>query len=295
MELKGICMAVSPVIRVLVLVPVHKALPDAMERVSLRQCGKVLQRHEIRLLAPAGLDVSAYASWLPGAGVIRVDPVWMASREAYNRMMIAPLICEQLPEFTHLLVHEPDAMVFRDELEDWCARPHDYIGAPWFEGFKTAAPGTRLEQVGNFGLSLHRLDAMREVLSSSRRWYPYGAILRDLLAGFLRRDPGRLAAARAALGRAGQLRHAWRGYGSNCDLFWALVVPPAFPGYRVAPVDEALRFAWEVHPRICMDHCQGRLPFGIHAWARYDLPFLWSHMRAAGVDLEGLPVPQAAT
>lgn len=279
-------------IRPLVLIPVHKRIPDALERISLRQCGKVLGHHDVCLLAPDGLDLSVYAALLPTAVDIRVDPAWMSSRDAYNRMMISPRLYERLADYSHLLVHEPDAIVFRDELLDWCAGGHDYIGAPWFEGFRTASPGLRIECVGNFGLSLHRLDAIRQVLSSSGRWYPVRYIVRDLVAGWLKRDVSRFRRAWRARGGLGQLRHAWRGYGDNCDLFWALVVPPVFASYRVAPVEAAMRFAWEVHPRVCMSLCQDRLPFGLHAWARYDLAFLWPHMLAAGVDMSGIAPPE---
>ena len=50
-------------------------------------------------------------------GEIRVEPHGMESRPAYNRLMISPLVYEDLQGYTHMLIHEPDALVVRDELD----------------------------------------------------------------------------------------------------------------------------------------------------------------------------------
>ena len=89
---------------------------------------------------------------------------------------------------------------------------------------------------------------------------------------------------RSGLGRAGRLSQAWEIYGGNCDLFWGKVVARVDGSYRVATVDQALAFAWEVRPDRCMELRGGRLPFGFHAWARYDLSFLKPHLLDAGVE-----------
>jgi hypothetical protein len=70
-------------------------------------------------------------------------------------------------------------------------------------------------------------------------------------------------------------------------------VPSLVPSFRVAPISEALRFSWEVLPDRCFDLCEGRLPFGFHAWARYDREFLVPHLKASGVDLSHLDAVRA--
>jgi hypothetical protein len=244
------------------------------------------------VLAPQGLDLSAYRELLPGAGELRVAPHWMESHAAYNRLMIAPLVYEALADYSHVLVHEPDALVLRDELDHWCAQPFDYIGAPWFEGFADPGPDTPLVAVGNFGLSLLRVDAARAALSSRKRWHPVVTAGKDLVKGLLG-SRERLRRGWHGIGAGGQLRGAWRLYDSHCDIFWCELVPSLLPSFRVASVAEALRFSWEVLPGRCFELCDGRLPFGFHAWARYDLEFLIPHLRASGVDLSPLDAVRA--
>lgn len=273
-------------IRPVVVIPVHRPTPSPSEVVSLRQAAKALAHREIVILAPEGLDLGAYHCLLPGAGEFRVPPGCMASIQAYNRMMISPLVFNAVSGYSHMLLHEPDAIVLRDDLDYWCAQPQDYVGAPWFEGWGKAVPGSPIIGVGNFGLSLHRLDASRRVMASRQRWYPYRQAVRDLIDG-TSGNAQLLARGVSAFGRAGQLRGAGRLYTEHCDIFWSRVVPGVERTFRVAPIAAALNFAWEVLPARCMEMCNGALPFGIHAWAKYDFNFLAPLLVKAGVDLDG--------
>lgn len=62
-------------------------------------------------------------------------------------------------------------------------------------------------------------------------------------------------------------------YGLNNDFFWATQAVKYLPSFRVATVEEALKFAFEGAPRKCFEMNGRRLPFGCHAWARYDRAF----------------------
>lgn len=279
-------MSESQPIRPVVVVPVHKREPSAMERVSLVRCGEILGSYDILMLAPVDLDLGAYRALMPISGEIRVASEWMESVEAYNRLMLSPVVIEHLDGYSHMLLHEPDALVLRDELAAWCETPYDYIGAVWFEGMAQATYGAAVLGVGNSGFSLHRVEAALAIRRSYKRWYRVKDGLSDV-ASALR---GRRAAwkrLRKCSGSGGTLRGAWKGYEWHCDLFWSLVVP-SIESLRIAPVAEALKFSWEVLPRQCMEMTGGHLPFGIHAWAKYDLEWLAPHLEACGVDLAGV-------
>src|SRR5690606_32072140 len=45
------------------------------------------------------------------------------------------------------------------------------------------------------------------------------------------------------------------------------------PGFRFAPLDEALRFAFDEKPRQCFEMNGRQLPFGCHAWFKQDREF----------------------
>lgn len=237
------------------------------------------------LLAPVGLDLSPYQALLPGARVIRVGVKWMSSVRAYNRLMISPIIYRILSSYSHVLVHEPDALVLRDELDLWCEEAYDYIGAPWFVGYEDAKPDAPFLGAGNFGFSLHRPAMMLTILRGKQRWYG-GAELRGDLSRVLRaRESNRLFRILRGIGGAGTLRGASTIYENNCDVFWGQLVPRLVKNFRIAPPEVALKFSWETLPSRCYKLCNGALPFGLHAWARYDFAFLKPLLQRSGVEL----------
>src|SRR5262249_5684883 len=152
----------------------------------------------------------------------------------------------------------------------------DFIGAPWFEGFSNAQ--YRYDAypigVGNFGLSLIRVAAAQDVLRSKNRRYTFPQISGDFFRGIL----GRRSALRKSLVGLGLYR-------GNCDIFWCCVVPEIFKEFRVASIEQALRFSWEVLPKRCAELTNGALPFGFHAWSKHDRAFLTALLQQRGVDL----------
>ena len=57
------------------------------------------------------------------------------------------------------------------------------------------------------------------------------------------------------------------------DHFWSDEAVKYYPEFKVASVELGLRFAFEVAPRACFEQNNYTLPFGCHAWPRYDRDF----------------------
>ena len=60
----------------------------------------------------------------------------------------------------------------------------------------------------------------------------------------------------------------------NEDFFWCMQVGKIFSDYKVAPVSEAIKFSFETNPELLFEKNNMQLPFGCHAWKRYD-PIFW--------------------
>jgi hypothetical protein len=50
------------------------------------------------------------------------------------------------------------------------------------------------------------------------------------------------------------------------------------PEFKVASLEDGLRFAFEAAPRQCFELTGGKMPSGCHAWGRYDRAFWESHL-----------------
>jgi hypothetical protein len=75
----------------------------------------------------------------------------------------------------------------------------------------------------------------------------------------------------------------------NGDFFWSDRAVEYVPEFKVASLEEGLEFGFECGPRLCFERTGHRLPFGCHAWARYDRkfwePFLLPELRY-GAEIE---------
>jgi hypothetical protein len=268
--------------RAVVLITVHEPTITPLEEISLRQCFKVLGSHPIRLICPSGMDVSAYKAIIPEIVVDYIAPHWQSSYTNFAKLKIEPFLYERYQAYEYVLFYELDVFVFRDELEKWCAAGLDYIGAPWFVGHVVANDSSPVLGVGNGGFSLRKTASMLRARRSTWLWL-------RLLASHVRSHPLQ------ALGRVPEdLLRILRGkypslvFARGEDNFWGLVVNRHLRWFRVASFDEAREFSFEALPRRLYKLNGDRLPFGCHAWTRYDIDFFRPHVEAFGYDLARL-------
>jgi uncharacterized protein DUF5672 len=226
---------------VAVVVPYWGAELGEDELTSLRHLERFLGRYD------------RYAIGKPFAGLEleRFPARYFRNPVTYSRLLLSRRFYEAFAAYEYVLVYQLDCLVFRDELEEWCGRGVDYIGAPWFPG--EAAPFVTEPAVGNGGFSLRRVPAFLEVLETAGDRYA-----RKWLAG---RSDSR--------------------FDTHEDLFWSFEAARFSPSFRVASVAEALEFAFEVEPRRAFELAGGKLPFGCHAWAKYDRVFWEPHLLSA--------------
>lgn len=68
-------------------------------------------------------------------------------------------------------------------------------------------------------------------------------------------------------------RYLSKWHAENEDYFWSDEAVKFYPHFHIPTVEKALGFAFEVAPRMCYEMNQLQLPFGCHAWPRYDRSF----------------------
>lgn len=233
---------------VIVLVPIYKPTLDALESFSVDYSLARLPGRAVRFIAPHELDVRYYEARYPGVPVDRFDNACFASIPGYNRLLMSEGFYARYMDFEFMLILQTDAILFRDDLSAWCAKPYDYVGAPWPDGLNLTInldrfSGERAVQVqarvGNGGLSLRRNRAC---------------------AALLREFP--------------QALNYFLQSGSSEDLFFAIM--GTVSNDFVLPHEMAAsRFALELRPEYYLAIQGGTAPMGAHAWWRYNMP-LWA-------------------
>jgi len=240
----------------------------ADEAISLRQLVHILGRYDRYFVAPDGLDV-------PGGdfGVKRFARRFFGSAQAHTRLMLSRGFYRAFEEYDYVLLYHLDALVLQDRLEEWCAAGFDYIGPPWLPC--DDSPWVKVARVGNGGFSLRRVQSFLRVLDSRRLAQNPDEYWERFVAS--RPRPLRYANVwRRYLKRIrlfNGVRWQIRRWNQNEDHFWSEHAVHYDPAFKVASPEQGLRFAFEVAPRLCLELNGGELPFGCHAWPRYDRAF----------------------
>jgi hypothetical protein len=238
------------------------------EETSLRHLVHFLGKYDKYFVAPKGVKVPH-----PGFEVKRFPGRFFGSPAANGRLMLSATFYSAFRDYKYVLVHHLDALVLEDRLEEWCATGLDYIAPPWLKC--DDSPWVDVPRVGNGGFSLRKVDSHLKVIHSRRFQEPPDQYWERFASG----KPPRVRYAnvwRKYLKRLRMFNGArWqmRRSGANEDYFWSDQATHFYPEFKVASFQEGLRFAFEVAPRLCFELNGGRLPFGCHAWPRYDRAF----------------------
>ena len=266
-----------PTKRVAIMVPLPSPELGPDDEISMRHLRAHLDHYDKFLLVPRGMTVN-----MPDFQVIQLDHKHFGSAANHNRMLYLPEFWEHFHDYEFVLMYHLDALVFSDQLNEWCDKGYDFIGAPFIHC--EDSPWVKIERVGNGGFALYRVPSVLRVLWNryqqrptkyfeDRHWKwielqkkvlkPLRAAVPQWLRGTLT-DPLRNTVKRFDHIEANELGN---------DGFWADEAKRYYPEFKVAPLDDGLRFAFEVAPRTCLERNNGNMPFGCHAWARYDRGF----------------------
>jgi len=66
----------------------------------------------------------------------------------------------------------------------------------------------------------------------------------------------------------------WKIWPKNEDFYWSVIIPFFAKNFKRPTVQEALGFAFECFPKQCYEQNNRQLPFGCHAWEKYE-PEFW--------------------
>lgn len=264
-----------------ITVPVYKPSLSEYEVVSFTQVLKVLKDYDIILVCPDSLDVTKYLDLAAlnnkNIEIERFDSSFFEGIDGYNRLMLSLSFYQRFEQYSYILVYQTDCFLFRDELEKWVSKGYDYIGAPWLHNdrrswwtFKNRirytlktlyrrylTKGVTISlgyyKVGNGGLSLRKVDKSIEIIKKFEKNK-----------------------------RINRFRNSNGNYLYAEDVFWGCEVNRYFPHMKIPVYKEALGFSFDMNPSLCYELNKNNLPFGCHAWYRYELDFWRSFIEKEG-------------
>lgn len=270
--------------QVAVIIPCYKERPTVTEMAAIKQCYKILGKHPIFFVIPEGLNLDYYEKCLgEKVDYVSFAPHFFTSIEEYSELLKQNSFYKAFSNYKYILIYQTDAWVFKDDLLSWCHKGYDYIGAPWFENFSSHENGKELWTVGNGGFSLRRVDKFLQLTDMERRVrspkyilkyerHNKGGLLRCILMAFGFRNTIKYF-----------IKNHWGFPEDNyfCNLLGqfdnCIINRPT--------ADEACAFSFERSPAYLFEKTNHTLPFGCHAWEKYDKSFWLDKIIVYSLDL----------
>lgn len=276
-------------INCVIVIPVYR-VPTMMEQCSFKQCLQVLNKYDITIVTNSEVDMTKFNDISQMCGksfsIELFDKEYFEGIKGYNDLCLSKAFYQRFADrYVYMLIYQLDAWVFRDELQDWCNKGYDYVGPPFFvttDGVKHFIK--KFRNVGNGGLSLRKIKYCLDILNLPKH-LPYITI-KGLFSQFLviRKyskesffkkliDFGKFIG--KCLGICNTLSHLI--ISKNEDLIFSEFSSVSYYLHPKMPTPlQATNFAWELFPSYLYNKNNGRLPFGCHAFEKYEYLDFWS-------------------
>ncbi|HAF61795.1 MAG TPA: hypothetical protein DCK95_05670 [Anaerolineaceae bacterium] len=259
---------------VAVVLPIYRNSFTNEESISLNHFNYFLNDYEVVVIKPISLNF--FFDKISPSKVINFPDHYFRSVSDYSKLLLRREFYEAFVKYDYILIYQLDCLIFNDKLKHFCKLDYDYIGAPIFQRNRTKPI---ISRVGNGGFSLRRVQTFLDVLSTQRYIYKPVSFSKELFTVNIpdlvewpihKRLIKKIRILRAI--RIGVEKYTKR-YSLNEDLFWSDRAHLFYPDFKIASIEEGLRFSFDRHPRYCFEKNNQQLPFGCHAWAKWDRGF----------------------
>lgn len=255
--------------KVAIVIPFYKTNLSADEEISVRHLIRYLGDYDKFLVLPESIKRTSFK--IPYTKIVNFPNEHFTSVPNYSEMLITKMFYKKFFDYEYILIYQLDVLVFSDQLLMWYKKGYDYIGAPFFNpiignlSYKRGSPISG----GNGGFSLRKVSSFINVIDTAE-----SRTVRTSDNPYLRKLWFIFA---VLTGRSHQiwLNAPADNYPFNEDGFWSYEAHKYYPKFKVATFKQALKFSFDRFPRRCFELNGKKLPFGCHAWAKYDREF-WS-------------------
>ncbi len=260
-------MNIKSIKKAVIIIPLYKMELTKQEKFSITNTLKVLSKWDIFFIAPYQLKPHIDRLHIPLATnrCIFFENKYFKSITGYNRLLMSRFFYERFAGYEFMLIVQTDAIVISDQLDLWCSKNYSYVGAPWFEGLDKPIKPYKLIGVGNGGFSLRKIHDFIAALSDFK-------YIPNNITAFKKRSSRKLIKIIQDNYIYSYNFHPFLP-DINEDVFWGILIPRSIPTFTVPTVQEAAMFSFEVCPEYLFQMTKESLPFGCHAWEKYNKKF----------------------
>lgn len=276
----------------IIVIPIYSPTPKSSELASFRQGLKVLKSHDISIVTHKGCDLSVYLTCAEEVGkqvnIQFFAPSFFKSVESYNDLCFSSEFYERYEDYEYMCIYQLDAWVFRDEIDYWCDKGYDYIGAPIFYAYNNKCFTDKICGVGNGGFCIRRISHCLRIINGNQKrtfikpiplirlywnYFLYSEKFTKSILMRLRIIPTLLI---KTFGKCNTIEY-YRKNHINEDMIFGTWSTQSWGIHGNIPTpEEAMSFSFEVHPKMLYEKSGRHLPFGCHAFEKWDYDTFWS-------------------
>ncbi|MBE6300540.1 MAG: hypothetical protein E7085_01610 [Parabacteroides distasonis] len=257
--------------QVIIVIPIYKDFLSESELLSLKQCLKILGTFDIVLVCSNDIDLSKYKlifrEYKLPIVVEYFDTMFFKSVVGYNRLMLSQSFYTRFQRYEYILIYQLDAYVFENKLTEWCNKGYDYVGAPWLWPNKKFH-----ETCGNGGFSLRKVKTFISLLNTPLEKKIFS--FKGLMCYYRYRGPLHKFkyVLLGLLGYRNSLNYFVNINPVNEDIFYSSL---KYDYFSIPEAQEAMYFSFETEPSFLYEKTNNILPFGCHAWEKYEYATFW--------------------
>jgi len=235
---------------------------------------KILKEWPIYFVVPESNKIYAENLFLNNLSikVMTFNDFYFASITGYNKLLTNIEFYKKFENYKYILICQLDVIVFKDEIKKWCSQNYSYVGAPWIKSNeqKQVLEKPKFFGVGNGGFSLRKIkDFIRILKYKKNRSFFFGYVISLIKTNnyleFLKQM------IKFLLLRHKNTEKFWTNV--NEDFVWGLGANYIDKLFKVPSKDQALKFSFEVMPSYLYKLNNNDLPFGCHAFEKYESDF----------------------
>ncbi|WP_163339197.1 DUF5672 family protein [Desulfopila sp. IMCC35008] len=271
---------------VTVVVPIWKDNLSKFEKISLEQNSTILNKHHFTIATNKNVDLERVETILSknnvNYSVKYFHKDYFTNIEGYNRLLLSLRFYLKFVNFKYILICQLDTFVFKDDLVYWVNNGYSYIGAPWLECYESADERSSIIGIGNGGLSLRNVTDQLKVLLTFK-YIEDVHIYRNNILNTEGTLPGRILLFLKMTIFRNNTFFLFNNWKKNEDIFWC-TIGSRNTWYNLPNAEIASQFSVELQPERFIKGDE-TLPFGCHAWWKYDLEFWKPYINSYGHDV----------
>lgn len=176
-----------------IVVPIyHEDIYD-YEEISIKRLHDVIydKEYDVFFIYPENISIDKYLELYDKANCISMNSEFFTDIKSYSQLLLNYNFYNMFSQYQYMLIHQTDSYLFKDDIEYWCDKVYDYVGAPIMSASKVWEQDnidTWEPKVGNGGLSLRRIAIFKDITNPDGQFRQSFNITPELLNDVIHED-----------------------------------------------------------------------------------------------------------